>query len=295
MANEIMEINGFKIRKSNWGKLLILDYNKINDSLEFMKRHNIKGIEINYVFNGNKTLENVDFLKDFYFVEKIDTAFTSVDDFTGIYQLANLKSLYLGDITKKEIDFTKLPNLEECCFQWRNNVKGFFDLKKLKKLTILKYKNKTLEGFNQITTLTELSIFDSSSIISLKGINGLKISKLNLGLLPKLESLDYIDQLSESLNEIELDTCKKIKSIEIISKLPNLEIFNAYNCGEIDSINSIRVLKKLKEICVGFTVVDGDMSPCIGLKSVTFVNKKHYSHTLNEIRTFNGEPLPYST
>ncbi|MBP1677379.1 MAG: hypothetical protein H6Q20_1938 [Bacteroidetes bacterium] len=295
MANEIMEINGFKVRKSNWGKLLILDYNKINDSLEFMKKHKITGIHINYTANNNRTLEDVYFLEAFDFLEKVEIIFTSVDDFTGIYKLPNLKSLYLGDITKKEIDFTKLPNLEECLFQWRNNVKGFFDLRKLKKLTVFKYSNKTLEGFNRFTTLTELNVFNSFSIASLKGIGGLKISKLNLGLLPKLESLDYIDQLSESLKEIELDTCKKIKSIEIISKLPNLEIFNAYNCGEIDSINSIRTLKKLKGICVGFTVLDGDMSPCIGLKNVTFVNKKHYSHTLNEIRTLNGEPLPYST
>lgn len=51
------------------------------------------------------------------------------------------------------------------------------------------------------------------------------------------------------------------------------------NCGDIESLKPIQHLKKLKELSFAEStnILDGDLSPCKGIKSVGFMERKHYT------------------
>lgn len=54
--------------------------------------------------------------------------------------------------------------------------------------------------------------------------------------------------------------------------------------AEISTLNFLKGLKKLKHFgFAGTNIKNGDLSPCIGIEHVGFNNKRHYSHTYEEL------------
>jgi len=104
------------------------------------------------------------------------------------------------------------------------------------------------------------------------------LQKLELNNVSSLEIIDEIEKNSTSIKSLRFDSCKKIKNFEYVSNLKELEVLGLNNCGDIPIIQFIKGLPKLKNLTfVNTSIIDGDISPCIGLDYVSFSDKKHYS------------------
>jgi hypothetical protein len=64
-----------------------------------------------------------------------------------------------------------------------------------------------------------------------------------------------------------------------------LEKLGFDNCGDIESIKPISSLKRLSrfEFWESTNILDEDMTPCLNLNEVAFKNRRHYTHTNEEI------------
>ncbi|UZR99055.1 leucine-rich repeat protein [Chondrinema litorale] len=280
-------VDGFEFWKNEkLGDLLVLDKENLQSGLEYIKTHGIKNIVIGNI--GEHLLTNLDFLKYYEFIEVI---FIGPDNIylSGLAYLKNLKVFRSSADLKDIIDFNWFPVLEECMIIWNKKyVKNIEKCTSLKSLSIFKYKSTSLETLSGLHNLNYLDI-KFSNINNLSGIETLnKLKNLIFYTCSKLEDINDLKKLKAPLTELNFYKCKKIRDFSIVNKLMSLESLVLYGCGEIPSIHFIRDLPKLADINFFETkVLDGDISPCIGLEYAGFENKKHYSHTFEEIEALN--------
>lgn len=262
---------------------IAIESDNIENYLNYIKKHQINYISLSNLFY---TKSNIDFLKEIPFVEKLSITSSTVVDYTGLMYLKQLKSLTLEEPQGK-VDLCNNISLEELSTEMGKNIINITNLSNLKVLRIWKYRpqNKNLVELGSLSSLEELYI-TQSPIISLKGCGRLKnLKKLELNYLSKIEYIDEIELNANTLNSLRFDSCKKIKNHDYVARLNELELLAFDECGEIQSISFIRNLTKLKSfIFVNTNIADGDLSPCVGLEYVGFLNKKHYSHKSEDFK-----------
>jgi protein phosphatase 1 regulatory subunit 7 len=131
--------------------------------------------------------------------------------------------------------------------------------------------------------LTSLNIY-RSSVDSLKGLGNLKrLEHVFFYNFPNLHHLDELEKISDSLTVLVFVGCKRIENFEYLAYLKKLKVLKFDNCGNIPNIKFIEQMPYLKAFAfVDAIIVDGDLSPCIGLEYVGFFNKKHYSHKFED-------------
>lgn len=123
-------------------------------------------------------------------------------------------------------------------------------------------------------------VLTQCKVSSLAGIGKLgELRKLELNYLRTLNDLGDLEGLNYSLQRLEIEACKDIENLYKIGNLKELEFFILWNCGDIPSIGFVKELHQLKHFSFGSTnILDGDLSPCIGIDYIHFTEKKHYSH-----------------
>lgn len=279
----LLKKNNIETAKTELGEAVYIG-SDVEPTMDYVTKNNIKGIIISHD-KGFRNI-NVDFLKKYNFIENLIIQYYGNIDLTGIHSLSNLKRMALNIIANdnQPIDFTCFPYIETCMFDWRPKAKSIFNCKTLKYLRINKFKKDDVGDFKELSNLEVLKI-TSSSIKTLKGAEMLNINTLGLYYLNNLESLANIESLANTLKELDIQTCKKINSINEVTSLVNLEKLGLNNCGDIESIKPISNLEKLKrfEFWESTNILDGDIKPCLSLKEVAFQNRKHYTHTNEEI------------
>jgi protein phosphatase 1 regulatory subunit 7 len=83
---------------------------------------------------------------------------------------------------------------------------------------------------------------------------------------------------------LHIETCSSIQDFAALAKCKSLRRLRYINCGVIGSLAPLRDFKALEEFrFVKTNVLDGDMTPLMSLKSIGFENKRHYSHTPEQI------------
>ncbi len=279
----ILKKNSIEIVNTELGKAVYVG-SGIESTMDYVVKNNIKGLIISHDKGYRAT--NVDFLRNYPFIEFITIQYYGNIDLSGIHHLEQLKQLVLNIIANdnQPIDFTCFPYLEDCRFSWRPKAKSLFECNSLKFLRINKFKKEDLVDLRKLSNLSCLQI-TSSPIKSLKGIERLNLKALGLYYLTKLESLAHIEGLVSTLKELDIQACKRINSIREVVSLENLEKLGVNNCGEIDSIKPISNLKRLNrfEFWESTNILDGNMTPCLGLKEIAFKNREHYTHTNEDI------------
>lgn len=280
------------MKNPNGFSQLFIDSSRLDECLEYMISHDFKNIIINsYQGFAIKDLIFLSRIDDF--VEGIVVSETHFENTEIINTLHKLKFLGITDNKKSVIDLSNFPDLETCAVEYSTRLKGLESSKLLKSLTISHYKSASEDftNFPQLLSLQSLNIMQAK-LSSLNGIEKLmSLEKLMLFGMPKLKTIKNLGALSKTLEQIEIENCKNITDFETLSHLLNLKKLIVLNSGAIKSLNFIKSLKNLDFFSfVGTNVLDGNLSPCIGLKYVGFDNKKHYSHKRDDLRQrFNGE------
>ena len=206
-------------------------------------------------------------------------------DYSVVNKLHKLKYLGIPDNGKDVIDLKNFPNIEMCGVAYSERLQGLESCIHLKSLTISNYKSKTkdLSALPLLNNLEHLS-FIKTDITTMQGIerfNNLK--NLEIFSASKLETIAPLQALSNSLEEIQVEQCKKINDYQTLGKVKSLKKIILSESGEIKSLAFVKELPILEFISFwGTNVLDGNIKYCEGINYVGFDNKKHYTHELEQ-------------
>jgi len=272
----------YEVEEGKYGARLILRSSWQNELAEYIRRHEIKELELNYAKGW--VGEDLSFLSAVPHLEAFKIIDWKINDITPIHYLPKLKSLVVFTYCKTAIDFLSFSDLEECALQWRARAKSLFGCKHLRSLFLNGYTGKDTASFSGLVGLQSLSLANSP-VRDLEGFKTLqRLAFLGLYRLRKLESISALTALT-NLETLELNVCRAIRSINGIVKLHKLKKLELCDDGEIDSLAGIESLRSLESfLFYGSTnIVDGDLSPLTKLQrlsNLSFKDRRHYSHKM---------------
>jgi Leucine-rich repeat (LRR) protein len=231
---------------------------------------------------------SLEFLSNFPELLALSIIGRSAEHIEPIHRLHNLKLLRVLTYCKNEIRFHEFPRLIDCGLQWRPKAMSLFDVLGLRVLFVNGFNGTDTRQFGRLTHLESLTIL-GSPISSLEGLATLlELRSLRLGELRKLLSLSGIENLLQ-LEKLQISTCRKIRAIDEISSLSRLQELYVDNMGDIKSLKPLAQLRQLHRVTFveSTNILDGDLTPLVGLpslESVSFQNRRHYSHRREEFR-----------
>ena len=254
-------------------------------TIDYLIDLDIREIELNYAKGW--VLQDLDFLSRFLQLRKLTIIAYGLSSLKPIHDLRELLALNLSTHTQCSVNFEAFPKLEECYFGWCDGSESLFECRTLRVLGLMRFRKPALPRMSSLKSLGRLSLLESS-ICSLCGIEELtRLEFLRLGNLKKLKELNGIDQL-ESLGEVIIDTCRAIEDPERLGLLANLKKLIYSNNGRLKSLQPFAKLSSLEKLTFAEKTVieDGNLAPLLqlaNLKEVLFQNRRHYSHTREEI------------
>lgn len=279
-------VDGFQFLQWEWSpgkRMLVVESDRLNECIAYCNARQIDGLSISPVTGYG--FRDLQFLRECQHVVALHFT-ASLDDMCGLYDLPRLT--YLSTLFQHHIDFARLQSLSDLTTEWNRKIdSGLTALSMLRRLVLRKYKPKLLDlsDLCQLQGVQELRIIQSS-VRSIEGIGNLRrLNKLELSYCPNLENIHLLREISDTLEEVELDHCPRITDWEILGTLSQLRKLIIFQCSSLPSLKFVDHLKHLEFLSfVNTDVLDGDMTPCFALKYAGFLKKKHYSHTPEEVR-----------
>lgn len=276
---------GLKVLRGTDGhETLFIDSSRLDDCISYLYEHDLKKISIN-PYQGYE-------LNDLEFLSRLEdhiqgiSVLENIYDYGPVNRLHKLKSLGIIDNKRDKVDLSNFPELENLACDYSKRLLSLESCEQLQDLTLTGFKSpdKTLKELPQLSSLATLSLF-VSNITSFVGIGKFpSLKELSIYRLPRLEDISALTDVSSTLTRIEFDMCKRIGNYDILANLKSLERLIISNSAEIPSLSFIKRMPKLDFLSfVGTNVLDGDLSPTIGLSYVGFLNKRHYSHKFEEL------------
>jgi protein phosphatase 1 regulatory subunit 7 len=281
----IENIDGFRVSDGN---TLIIDQEKISECMEFFKKNHLKRIWISR-FHGYT--DNIDFLKEYDFLKEV--ILKGPFDISGLYALNDLEFLSYENLNPNQVlDLGCFKKITTCGLDLKSKVRNLNSLTKVKDIRLFHYtvKEKDLTGLDNLKQLESLFI-SMSNVESLKGIEAFeKLKYIEFHYLRNLTQIQAVASLSDTLEFLTFGNAKKITDFESVTALKKLKTLGFNSCGSIPSIKFINDMPNLEDFRFMSTVIaDGDMTPTIRLKYAAFSNKKHFSHTLEQIRKYHPQ------
>jgi len=200
-------------------------------------------------------------------------------DLSDLDRMNFLQFLVVGG-TSRPIDLSGYSSLADLSIDWHKKLRLPASDNALRDLRI--------DGFSPGSrNLTEISRFAGLSKIEfVKGNLETLQGCAELGSLAEVE-LHYLSKLRDvkclsktPVAKICITNCKKIENLDSLADCQNLEVIHYHDSAPLKSIDFIRRCKALKEFrFVNVDVLDGDMTPLLGLQKFAFTKKKNFSHS----------------
>lgn len=280
--------SGNKLRQVRDRIFLLIDTTNIDASVSFYESNSMDAIEFNYVrYPSAKSFEFLDRFKDLKALTIISDEGIDITNLIAVKR--PLEELSINRPFDQKLDLTLFQKLNYLFIHWNKNIIINSEQTSIETLKVNGYKQKEFNELRFLPNLKRLEIL-SSSIKSLKGVECLTdLEFFGAYYLRGLETLEELSGLKK-IKKIEIQNCPKITDLSPFASLLELEELTINNSKEIDSLCPLKGLKKLKKIKLldNTKVLDGDMSPLIGLEFAAFENRRHYSHTNEEIDNING-------
>lgn len=271
------------IRENLDGKYLTVHTEHFREGIEYAAKIRIQQI----LLIGRQASDiTVDF-KEFDKLSKSLRVISFIQDignvlnFDSIYNLKEMRNICFQDKQKFTIDISRFTKLQHLGSDYW---KGLVNLDKAYSLTsmvICKYPFSNLSLFSELRNLQILHIY-SSQIQSLDGIEKLPIKELCLAINNKLEDIHKINEIS-TLERLDIERCKMLTDFTFLRGNPYIQDLLIDKPDSIDFIMSMPNLKKINF----WNCKDGNMNPLLQSQSLEIINfypnKKHYTHTIEEI------------
>ena len=276
---------GFKILVRTDGiDMFMFDSDRIDEGITYIRKHDIRYIGINS-YIGYKAPDII-FLRELRdFVEGI-TVSEAHYDISVLNELHRLVFLGYADNKKTIIDLSNFPSLTTLACEFSKRLLSLEACEQLQNLTLTGFRprDKTVCVIPPLSSLRRLSLF-VTNISSLSGIGKFPIlEELTVYKASHLTDISALKEVTNTLKMLEFDYCKRIGNYEALREATALRKLIIGNSAPIQSLSFVKPLLNLEFFSfVGTNILDGDLSPTIGLKYVGFENKRHYSHTFDEI------------
>lgn len=213
-------------------------------------------------------------------------------DVSVLAELKNLEILNLDCSFGNAPDFSNFEKLRRFSCDWRENAATIYKHPSLEELVLSKYPHKTIGNLAEMRSLKSLHVF-SRALETLDNIEtGANLTDIEFSYCPQLRDIGAIKGCSK-LRRINFSKCKNIGDISAVKSLTDLEVIDLEDCGEIENLSALKHLKNLFAVrFIGNTkILDGDLSMLTKLpklNSVSFQNRKNYSHTREQIWELHG-------
>ena len=207
-------------------------------------------------------------------------------DGEGIYRLERLRELSYLD-KKVKLDFSRLPRLEVLKAVYSKNFERLACLKNLKELLVVSAAPEDCSFLVGLDDLISLRM-SGGSVVSMKGVGELRsLASVKLDYMSKVEDASDLSNVA-GLTDIYVERCKRLKDFSFVSNSKSVAKLFA---SEIDSLAFVPSCKRLRDLSF-LSLADGDMTPIFESKTLERVyftpNKKHYTHTLDEVLNLIG-------
>lgn len=223
-----------------------------------------------------------------------------------LYQFENLENLSIGNSLEPinyRLDVTAWKNLKSLTTNGNIEIIGLNAInletlvvnenKKfkigsccnaLKCLQFIASKPFAFKDFCESVNLNSL-VLTQINIQSLEGLGQYKrMENLKINYCSKLTDISALEDC-QSLEVVEFESCKNIRDLTPLTTLKQLKHLKLFKCGEIPSLSFINEIPSLESIIFTETnVLDGDLSPCMRLKSAwSSTGKKHYNISVDDL------------
>lgn len=281
--------------KYNYNELidyLEIDPQFISEGIEYAKSNNFASIRIRTLNRNAGQTYSIDFsnMGNQLFIKclKINDDFKirKLLSVESLYSISSLKLLSFEDKSFK-LDFSKLAQLETLYFKYNKGVSNLGALKNLKDLLIFSLNIPSCEILSELTTLEMLRL-TRGNFTTLQGIERLKkVKRFDVAYNSKLTDANSLVSLL-SLEKLHIEKCKLLTDFSFLKGNASIkELF----IDNLDSIDFISTMPNLEKINFWFCK-DGNMKPLLesgSLKQINFYpNKKHYTHTIEEVIELTG-------
>lgn len=273
------------IRENSNGKYLTIHANYFQEGIEYAGQIGISQIQLRGILGSENAGFEVNF-KEFEKISKILKVISfvgtieNVVHLESIYSLENIEKISFQQKQKFTIDISKFPKIVHLGGEYWKGLHNIDKAFSLKIIVILKIPDSNLKRFSELVNLRILHIY-SSKIQSIEGIENLPIEELSFVRNTYLKDIQTLKQLT-FLKELSIEKCKFLTDFSFLGNTSIKELF-------IDDLNSIKFISSMigLEKINFWNCKDGDMTPLLELKSLKeinfYPNKKHYSHTIEEI------------
>jgi protein phosphatase 1 regulatory subunit 7 len=294
-------IDGFKFSRDH---SIQIESDRIEEYVNYIKSNKIKSIDVR--LEHYKRKEDINFVKDCPDIEQMAFTTPLIKDYSPLYALKHLKVLFVS-ISKVrvgnpkvtvgypnvKIDLAQIPSLEFLSVERSINIINLDKCVKLKTLAMGFYnpKSNNLAELSNLSNLQNFSIY-RSQITSFNGLGKLNnLAYLFIYSLPRLQNIDELEKISDHLQVLTFEGCKRLENFEYVARLKKLQVLKFINCGTISNLQFIKQMPNLKAfVFLGTDIADGDLSPCLGLEWVGFQDKRHFTIKRKEFNKHEASP-----
>jgi hypothetical protein len=277
----------YLVEPGRYGSRLVVTGPWSEELRNLMVQNGIRELMLNYA-RGWTDVE-ARFLSDLQFLIGLVLIHRTLGDDSVVQQLPHLRQLQLSTYCSNPVDFSRLPQLEDCAISWRRGIDKLFESKILQRLYLLDAPEKTLSKFSHMQSLAQLSL-SGGLLESTSGIEPVeRLQQLGLYHLRRLRSISGVSTLRE-LRVLEVEKCPGVSAIAEVASLRKLQRLRLDDCGPVDSLKELQDHSHLEEVYfVGSTkIIDGDLSVLFelpSLRTVWFQNRRGYSHSLQDVQS----------
>lgn len=267
------------------GKFLLVESNRIEETLSFIKDNKIDSIYLGDFWGYNndniEPILNLKGIKRFQYQESLKEV-----SMKGLESFNELE--YLRIDGEHKIDLSAFPNLKFLNFKWSSKYKNLDKCKYLEEINLWNFntKEKDFNNFPYFPKLKKLRFFWGNAT-SLKGLEiSNSVSELEIHNFFKLNDITKSKEYL-SLKLLRFDTCKKIVNHSAVSVLTQLEKLFFSTAGSIESLDFLKSMTNLKWF--GFydtNILDGDLTILDQDKFefLGFNNKRHYNRKYENLK-----------
>jgi len=274
------------------GLSLIIEQEKIEKSVQYIQDNKITGIDFHPLVYGN--IENIGFLtkiKDY--IQSI--SFTSecrIKDISPLNALENLKYLEFSIDNKiqQTLNFSNFPKLEQAHIVWQKNMINLNTCIRLENLGLYNWNEQDIQSLTTLKELKKLYFNDTKILTSLAGIeNFSKLENLSLYNCPKLQSLGDFDNFSNTLEELNIQSCRQITDYTTISKLKNLKYLVLLSSAPAENASFLENLNLKGFGNIDINILDGNVENLLK-EPILFKNYTHFNaKNISSLRDYKGE------